>query len=100
MKRFHFTLVTPDGPVYQNEVTSVTAPGREGYVGIWAHHAHILTAIKPGVLNVTAPGEVDMVFAIGSGVLEVSDKEVVVLADGAEEAATLQEAHEKVGALE
>jgi len=84
---FHLSIVTPAKTVYEGEATSVTLPGTDGYVGIWAHHAPMVVGMRPGVLrfNESENQDVEQCYAIGSGFSEVSDNKVIVLADFAEE---------------
>lgn len=83
---FSLSIVTPAKTVYEGHATSVTLPGADGYVGIWAHHAPMVVGMRPGVLrfNDVENQAVEKTYAIGSGFSEVSDNKVIVLADFAE----------------
>jgi F-type H+-transporting ATPase subunit epsilon len=81
---FHITLLTPERAVYEGEAVHLLAPGREGYLGVLAHHAPLLTSLKPGTLAVRTPDGVEHVFRTPGGFLEVSDNRAVVLADACE----------------
>ena len=87
-KPFTLSIVTPEKTVYEGEVTSVTLPGADGYVGIWANHAPMVSAMRAGALrfdDAADPGR-QMLYAVDAGFCEVSDNNVIVLVDGAEEA--------------
>lgn len=63
---------------------SVVAPGTEGYLGIMANHAPLMTELDVGELDYRkADGSFDEV-AIAGGFMEVSENKVTVLADIAE----------------
>ena len=58
---FQLTLLTPERTLLEAEVESIVAPGSEGYLGVLAHHAPLITALIPGKLTVrTAEGETDL----------------------------------------
>lgn len=93
MATFDLTIVTPAGRIYQEEVSSLTAPGKSGYFGIMARHAPMIAEISRGVLAVKRENQSEF-FAVVGGVLEVSGEGVVVLADLAQEADSLDHAKE------
>jgi F-type H+-transporting ATPase subunit epsilon len=83
---FIFRLVTPQKLLLETEVVSLQAPGSEGYLGVLAHHAPLITMLRPGSLEVrTAEGRT-IHFAVTGGFLEVSGNRASVLADAAERA--------------
>ncbi|HEY7727588.1 MAG TPA: ATP synthase F1 subunit epsilon [Candidatus Eisenbacteria bacterium] len=83
---FRFRLVTPQRLLLETDVVSLLAPGSEGYLGVLAHHAPLITMLRPGRLEIrTAEGRV-VHFAVTGGFLEVSGNRASVLADAAERA--------------
>jgi F-type H+-transporting ATPase subunit epsilon len=84
MAEFTFRLVTPQRIVFEGPVVSIQAPGSEGYLGVLAHHAPLITALQPGRLEMRdASGRVTA-YSVGGGFLEVSNNRASVLADSAE----------------
>lgn len=84
MAEFTFRLVTPQRIVFEGPVLSIQAPGSEGYLGVLAHHAPLITALKEGRLEMRdASGRVTA-YRVGGGFLEVSNNVASVLADSAE----------------
>ena len=78
---FRLTVITQEKTVLDREVLSVTAPGTEGYLGIWRNHAPLVTGLDAGSLTVReADGRTD-IYALSGGFLEVSRNVVTVLAD-------------------
>jgi F-type H+-transporting ATPase subunit epsilon len=71
-----------DRLVYQGDVEHVLAKGTEGFLGVLAHHAHLVTELDAGVLEVTVGGGSKRRFQLDGGLLEVGDNHAVVLADG------------------
>ncbi|MBI5838236.1 MAG: F0F1 ATP synthase subunit epsilon [Candidatus Eisenbacteria bacterium] len=81
---FQLTVLTPEASVFDAEVISVTAPGSEGYLGVLAHHAALITALQPGRLTIRlADGKTDD-YAVSGGFLQVADNRATVLADSCE----------------
>jgi F-type H+-transporting ATPase subunit epsilon len=78
-------VITPDRVVYSNDhVVSVIAPGVEGYLGVMANRAPILTALDIGEIDFRKPdGDWDYI-AVCGGFIEVFENKVTVLAETAE----------------
>lgn len=81
---YELRVVTPDQVVFSGAVASLVAPGAEGYLGVLAHHAPLLTSLGVGPAKITLPGGEVVHMAVSGGFLEVSREEVVILADAAE----------------
>ena len=79
---YHLDIVTPVGSLYDGEVQSVIAPGSEGYLGILAHHAALVTALIPGKLTIRDAVGKTTVHMISGGFLEVSNNRLTILAEG------------------
>ena len=47
---FHFDLVSPEKVLFDSQVVQVDVPGSEGYFGVLAGHAPLITTLRPGVL--------------------------------------------------
>ena len=91
MASYKLSVVTPKGLVYENEVDSVAAAGVEGGFGVLSGHASMLAEIIPGVLSLKSDGK-EQLLVVSDGILEVSEEGVVVLADRAEPADSLEAA--------
>lgn len=81
---FHLSILTPTASLVDEEVESAIFPGSEGYLGVLAHHAPLLTALVPGKITLRRPGGDDVVYAVSGGFLEVSHNRANVLADALE----------------
>ncbi len=88
----HVEVVTQDRNIYSGEADMVVAPGSEGELGILPRHAPLLTMLKVGELRIKRNNEEDTLFVAG-GFLEVYHNVVTVLADEAERAEDIDEAH-------
>jgi F-type H+-transporting ATPase subunit epsilon len=83
---FQLRLVTPQRLVAETEIVFLEAPGSEGYLGVLAHHAPLITTLRPGRLDVRDRSGAMRHYAVSGGFLEVSDNRATVLADSVERA--------------
>ena len=79
----HFDLVSPERLLLSEDVEMVTLPGAEGYFGVLAGHAPMLSALKPGVIEVRNGGSGPLKLFVRGGFAEVDGQRVVVLAEEA-----------------
>jgi F-type H+-transporting ATPase subunit epsilon len=84
---FHLAILTPEKTVFEGEVEYVQVPGTEGYLGVLAHHAALVTALAQGQLTVRVPGGHETRWPVSGGFFEVSNNRATVLADAVDEAA-------------
>jgi F-type H+-transporting ATPase subunit epsilon len=83
MAGLHFELVSPARLLYSGDVQSVTLPGTEGDMGIFAGHAPVLSTLRPGVVTITKDGgATDRIFVRG-GFAEVNPQGLTLLAETA-----------------
>jgi F-type H+-transporting ATPase subunit epsilon len=79
----HFDLVSPERLLLSEDVEMVTLPGTEGYFGVLAGHAPVLSALKPGVIEVRNGTAPPIKLFVRGGFAEVDAQRVVVLAEEA-----------------
>ena len=82
MAKLHFELVSPEKLVFSGEVDQVDVPGSEGDFGVLAHHASMVTTLRPGIMTVHDGGS-KQGFVVFGGFAEVSPRGLTVLADAA-----------------
>lgn len=85
-KSFKVTITTAEEQLLDTESTSLTLPGIGGYLGIWANHAPLVTALVPGIMTLKQDDGAQSVFAISNGFVEVANNEVSVMVDSCEPA--------------
>ena len=88
----HVDIVSAEGELYSGPAAVVFAPAKEGDIGIYPHHAPLLTLLKAGEVRVQMPDGEEQHFFVGGGALEVQPKKVTVLADTALRAKDIDEA--------
>src|SRR5262249_7926783 len=81
---FKLSILTPERTVFEGDVSYVEAPGTEGYFGVLANHAALVTALGPGTLTVRPADGADARWQVAGGFFEVSANTATVLADSAE----------------
>ena len=86
MATFQLSIVTPEATVFDETVVSLIVPGAEGYLGVLAHHAPLITPLQPGKITILLTGETELYLAVAGGFLEVAKNEATILADTAEQA--------------
>lgn len=78
-KTFHLQVLTPEEVVFDDQITSLIAPGSDGYLGILVNHASLITTLIPGRFLITDKNEEKLYFHVGEGFLEVNNNECSLL---------------------
>jgi F-type H+-transporting ATPase subunit epsilon len=84
-KTFSVSLVTPDGPVFDDEAEMIVVPGEAGEVGVLARHAPLIALLKAGSTRVyKSVDSADIQeFATGPGFFTVEEDRALALVDAA-----------------
>ena len=77
----HLDIITPDRKVFEGEAKEVYLPGVDGSFELLDHHAAMVSALTRGEVRVTSSAG-NKSFQIHGGVVEVSNNNVTVLAEG------------------
>jgi F-type H+-transporting ATPase subunit epsilon len=81
--KVQFELVSPERLLLSEAVEMVVVPGAEGDFGVLKDHAPMISAVRPGVIEVHDEGTVkDRIFVAG-GFAEVTGERCTVLAEEA-----------------
>lgn len=89
----YIDVVSAEESIFSGEAEFVAAPAQMGEVGIYPHHAPMITSIKPGALRIKlADKNEEQLIYISGGILEVQPGVVTVLADTAIRGHDLDEA--------
>ena len=81
--KIHLDLVSPERLLLSEDVDMVTVPGADGYFGVLPGHAPVMSALRPGVVEVKGGSEPEMKLFILGGFAEVTPINVSVLAEEA-----------------
>jgi F-type H+-transporting ATPase subunit epsilon len=80
---FKFELVSPERLLISGQVEQVLVPGAEGDMTVLAHHAPVLTTLRPGVLDIGMSGGEHRRYFIRGGFAEIGPSGLIVLAETA-----------------
>lgn len=82
MDTIRLSIVTPNGEIFNDDVKTVTLPGKEGEFGVLPGHSSLISSLTVGVIVIEKTNSTEAV-AINWGHVKVDEKSVDVLADGA-----------------
>lgn len=78
MNKFTLVVSSPDGNVFQGEITFMKARGAEGEFAVMAGHTPFITNILPCEIKIHVDGE-EKFATVGGGLLTVDTKSVTLL---------------------
>lgn len=81
MASFQLSILTPEKTVFEGPVEYVEAPGTEGYFGVLANHAALVSGLAEGTLKVRGVDGATQSWRVSGGFFEVSNNQATVLAD-------------------
>ncbi|NNV07715.1 F0F1 ATP synthase subunit epsilon [Geobacillus sp. C56-T2] len=85
MKTIHVSVVTPDGPVYEDDVEMVSVKAKSGELGILPGHIPLVAPLEISAARLKKGGKTQYI-AVSGGFLEVRPDKVTILAQAAERA--------------
>jgi F-type H+-transporting ATPase subunit epsilon len=80
---FRFELVTPERVALSEDVEQVVVPGMEGEFTVLAGHAPVISALRPGVIEVALPDARRTRIYVRGGFAEIDAQHLTVLAERA-----------------
>jgi F-type H+-transporting ATPase subunit epsilon len=80
---FKFELVSPEKLLVSANVEQVLVPGAEGDMTVLAHHAPVLSTLRPGLVEIGYSGGKSQHFFVRGGFAEVNPAGLTVLAETA-----------------
>ncbi len=81
--KVEFELVSPEKLLLSERVDMVVVPGEEGNFGVLVQHAPLISAVRPGVIDVHNGGKVTEQIFVAGGFAEVTPARCTVLAEQA-----------------
>ena len=85
MKTVPVSIVTPNGPVYENDVEMVIVKAESGEMGILPGHISTVAPLQISAVRLKTGNKTDKV-AVAGGFIEVRPDKVTILSPSAEEA--------------
>ncbi|MFA5927034.1 MAG: ATP synthase F1 subunit epsilon [Patescibacteria group bacterium] len=90
MNTFRLKLIAPDGVKYEQDASEATLPTPDGQITILPNHMPVISLLSPGEIVLKISGK-DHVLATEGGIVEVANNTVKILADTAEDVASLDQ---------
>lgn len=84
MNTFSAQILTPEGSIFDDEVTGVRVPGEMGSFEVKTLHANIISSLNVGEILVRKAAGGEQHFAVTGGFVEVVDNTLTLLAEAAE----------------
>ncbi|MEJ2103321.1 MAG: F0F1 ATP synthase subunit epsilon [Ignavibacteriaceae bacterium] len=83
MAELNLEIITPEKPVFKDQIESVTIPGTIGSFQILKNHAPLISSFEIGLIKIKKNSN-DSYYTTSGGTVEVNDNKVLVLADSIE----------------
>lgn len=77
---FFAQILTPEGTLFEGEVSSVKVPGTNGTFQLLTRHAAILSSLEPGQVEVRQ-ATTRQTFSISGGFVEMSQNRLTLIAE-------------------
>jgi len=84
MSTFNAQILTPNGSLFEGEVSGVKLPGTEGSFEVKANHAPIVSTLDEGSVLVRKT-DGDVTYNISGGFVEVNNNKLTLLAESVSE---------------
>lgn len=84
MNSFRAQILTPEGSLFDDEVTGVRVPGEMGSFEVKTLHANIISTLEVGKIVIRKATGEEQLFAVSGGFVEVVDNKLTLLAEAAE----------------
>jgi len=82
-EKLTFDLVSPDRLLVSTEADMIVVPGTEGDFGAMVGHQPLISALRPGIVEIHDGGAVSARFFVRDGFVEVTTDRCTVLAEEA-----------------
>lgn len=76
----HIQVITPEKTLIDQEADEIVVPTTTGEIAILPHHIPLVTQIAPGIMIIKHNGKEEHL-AIDGGFIQVTEKEIRILAD-------------------
>ncbi len=84
MNVFDVHILAADRVFYEGPCESIIVPTTLGQYGIQANHMNMISAVVPGAIKYTLPGEAQKKAAVSGGIVKVEKNSVLLLVESIE----------------
>lgn len=88
MAELNLEIITPEKPIFKDQIESVTIPGTLGSFQILKDHAPLISSFEVGIIKVKKTAT-ESFYTTAGGTVEVSRNNVLLLADSIEKVETI-----------
>lgn len=88
MAELNLEIITPEKPIFKDQIESVTIPGTLGSFQILKDHAPLISSFEIGIIKIKKTSA-ETFYTTAGGTVEVSRNNVLVLADSIEKVETI-----------
>ncbi len=88
MAELNLEIITPEKPIFKDQIEAVTIPGTLGSFQILKDHAPLISSFEIGIIKVKKTSA-ETFYTTAGGTVEVSRNNVLVLADSIEKVETI-----------
>ena len=92
MNTLYAQILTPEGAIFEGDVTGVQMPGLLGSFEVKYNHAALVSMLDIGRIRIrhqSASDEDDTIIAVAGGFVEVSDNKLTLLAESAQKSSQI-----------
>lgn len=86
---FKAQILTPNGAIFDGDVTGVQVPGSNGNFLILYNHAPIVSTLGVGSVIIKKGDNTESIYAVSGGFVEMNNNVTTLLAENAEEASEI-----------
>ena len=90
MSELNLEIITPEKPIFRDQIDAVTIPGTQGSFQILKNHAPIISSFEIGIIKVRK-SDLETYYATSGGTVEVNKNNVLVLADSIEKVSDIDQ---------
>ena len=83
MDTIKLSIVTPNGEIFNDDIKSVSLPGKEGEFGVLPNHSSLVSSLTVGVIEIEKIDSSKEAVAINWGHVKVIEDSVDILVDSA-----------------
>ena len=90
MAKISFDLVSPENLIFNDEVSMIIVPGKDGDIGVLPGHSKLLSSLRPGRIMVYGEDKnLLKSFFVSGGFAEVNPEKCIILAEAVYEMSSL-----------
>jgi F-type H+-transporting ATPase subunit epsilon len=90
MSELNLEIITPEKPIFKDQIEAVTIPGTQGSFQILKNHAPIISSFEIGIIKIKK-ASAETFYTTAGGTVEVSKNNVLVLADSIEKVSDIDQ---------